>query len=683
MINKDYAYIPLQAADYATKLPLDFLAKAMGQLQERSDRNYIATQELPGLLNVPVDEADFQRRAKIQRQVKDKIDQTVAKYNNNLSHAGKDVYSLQSYVKGLMSPSGALGAMSGNYNQIREYQKSILENKTISDSEKAQAIKYSKQRFRIQGGTGEVDPITGRYNVFSGHRLTGFDMQKYLKDYTKIEAMLEEKTGSRYNPNTGYFEDIHTSQEINDPQRIKAILKAGLFNSTDFREWYKGRAEMGMTVGDDEIEQAIEAESNARAFGKYKEDVDYRWNKMMDYNLDLEKFRYKKQRDAKEDALSWSYTGIDQSNTGYKDLTHKDLNTLYTNEVEETIDPMTGAIMRNPVVLGVPKNTVLDYNHPNAKNNESLKRSMEFAAAKINPNFHNLTGPQINDYFKELDTNKKDAFRNLVLNDYNTREKNIHERSTGQINITSPKHSKAVTESILLQASSLPVFGNTDIHLNGPNSKGNLQDYINGLEGHRQVDKLEKKGDYKARAVGVNPDGTVNMVISVYDGDKTKSETVRVPNRNQGQMDVYKETVSLPFGKSGTQQKPVYDPLVGKGTWHVQSTNIRDNNGNFLDYAEEKTSNGNDRILKMNSFDNLRAGTVYKLDDGSYFNTNDLKQIDKQTFKGTIIKNGKVQNIFLHSKQDVLSDVAKRDPIFYQNLENKEQRQQTEDSDEY
>ena len=697
MINKDYAYIPLQGADYATKLPLDFLTKAMGQLQERSDRNYVASQELPGLLNVPVDEADFQRRAEIQKSVQDRINQTIAKYDGNLSNASKDVYALQAHVKGLLAPSGQIGAMSSNYSQLKDYQKQILEDKTLSGSEKNQAIAFSRSRFKELGGTGEINPITGQYNVFSGHRLTGFDMQKYLKDFTKIDPMLQEKTGTTYDAASNSFRDIHTSEKINDPRRISAILKAGLASSTDFKEWARGRAQMGMNVSEDTVDQAIQAEANARAFGEYKEDVDYRWNKMTDYNLEREKFNYKKSRDAKKDAeetaangLSWSYTGIDAATKGYTLLDVKDLDKIKTGEeIGLTRSYMEGGGYNKAAAIYSGVKDGLDYNHPVAKNNEDLKRSMEAIARQVAKqkgiNFDAMDPNQKNDYFQKLDKENRDSFRGMVTNDYNTRVKNIAERTTGQVNITSEKHSRMVANSIMLQANSLPVFDNTDIHVNGASSQGHLLEVIQSAGGkvEDKNGKLDKKGDYYTRAVGVNPDGTINLNVSIYDGNKTVSHIYRVPNRNQGQMDVYKENVSIPFSKAGTKDKPIFDPILGKSTYQVQTLNIRDSNNNFIDLGEEKTSNGNDRILKMDDIGNLSTNQVYFLDDGSYLDGKTIKPKTMYSATAKVYKNGKMQEIELHSKRAVLEQAAGNDPIFKQNLDSKYSKENEEDSNEF
>ena len=458
MINANYIYNPMQQADYSSKLPLEFLTKAMGELQQRSDRNYMALQEAPNLLGVPVDESDFQRRAEIESSVRNRIDNIVKSTNGDYSGVNKEVYGLQADIKRLLAPSGQLGAMANNYASINEYKKQILDDKTLSNEEKMAALNYSKNRFKQLGGTGAIDPMTGRFNVFNGERITGFDMSKYLKDFKEIKPILEEYNAT-YDAQNNYFKDVKTGAKINDPERIAAILGAGLKSNTDFQEWLNGRQRVGLNVPISQIEQAVRAEAAARSFYEKTEDVKYRFNDNLKLDLEREKFNYRKQRDAKLDAeeakqrefdRSWQYTGMEGQ--GYKPVTLNDLNST-PGEAKNVFDPITGAKLIYPTKFGVENKSTLDYKHPVVAQDPDMQRSLESVARRMYNNnmntgnrslnntlgkfglkggmespygyksFDQLSESEKNDYFKSLDNSpQKNAWRQAVVDEANTRK---------------------------------------------------------------------------------------------------------------------------------------------------------------------------------------------------------------------------------------------------------------------
>ena len=266
-INQYFNYQPLPQGDFSFKAPLEMMGKTLTYLQDKSDKNYAELNTLPSLLNVPVLEKDAQTRANIENKYREKIKQIVDRTGGDYSGVQKDVLALQNDLRKDLSFSGRLGALKSNYDQFGEYQKRLYDNKNLTNYQRMGAINTSLKNYQ---GAGEVDPVTGKYNHFSGIDIDGFDVGKYLHDIKELKANSKEKM---YTYRDGNFViDESTTKEGVTYEDAFNIAKTDLYSSEAYQQHKRQMAAIGMPI--DPREEAMAFDSFAKARMYDKESVD-------------------------------------------------------------------------------------------------------------------------------------------------------------------------------------------------------------------------------------------------------------------------------------------------------------------------------------------------------------------------------------------------------------------------
>ena len=408
-INRYYTYNPMQAADYSFKLPLDFLGKTLESLQNKSDENYAALQQLPSMIHVNALEGyDTEARNKKEQYFKDKINNLVSNAGNDFSGITKDIYGLKSELHNELT-RGDLAAISSNYNDFDAYKKKMLEQKDMPKSYADLALNKTLQEYNQSGGYGKLNPITGDYNRLKPIMGQAYDFQGKLSKVGEFKDITEEKS---WRDKVGdWYVENKTKDGGVDYQRAYNSLMGEIVNDPMAREHIDFLKRIGYTPEQitQQITGLVEAEAGRRTKLIHEEDKRYQFDPMVKINQDERQHREKMALKQKElDALTSHYYGknltigaqttgdyaptIDFSSGAYDPKTGKKLSAYELSKIHYV--PGVGSIGTLPLdknkVTQLKGQESLDLNNPVIKSNPLAKQALLSAYIKDNPSNRNI-----------------------------------------------------------------------------------------------------------------------------------------------------------------------------------------------------------------------------------------------------------------------------------------------------
>ena len=282
--NRYDNYIPTQWGQMKPfELPIDVIGKTLQTLQDRSDRNYAMSQELPSLLKTQSLDPDKAAVNMVQKGFQDQIDKMALDANGDYSGIGKQLLGLKSNIDKELR-QGTLGAAQQEYTRFQKNQQDELERlkkKEIREEDYKLGINHALKSYK---GIGQIDPMTGTWNHYGETYAPGFNENKAIEEAMKNLKPDELEQIGIVKRGDNYFEKTKTGHKYLTFEKAQNAIGGYVSSDPDFQRLQAWRAERGGNSLAPALTGMINARASGAAFDEYKIDKELTWDQNADLN---------------------------------------------------------------------------------------------------------------------------------------------------------------------------------------------------------------------------------------------------------------------------------------------------------------------------------------------------------------------------------------------------------------
>lgn len=263
------------------KTPLEPLIGALESKQRRYDQGFALADELS---NQYIDalEQDRARANAITGGWQERIDNIVEGYEGDYSQVYKDLYGLKRDIKKSFSPQGEAGAIQLSKKNYTDRLKAERDRLAKGDITEKQLEWWQQNTLGGYTGIGEMDPVTGAYNVL--------DPENIAK-YVNPDELLHEALGNIAAQEGGeevvsiggqWMVKNGTKYEVITPERVQSAVMGTLGNNPEYLNYVSQLAGwQGLDVKDTimkDITSRAATMTNLYAKGNLWTTMDYKAN---------------------------------------------------------------------------------------------------------------------------------------------------------------------------------------------------------------------------------------------------------------------------------------------------------------------------------------------------------------------------------------------------------------------
>ena len=170
-INRFSRRTPYEGSLY--EYPVELLASTMDIAQKRYDQNKEIANTIQDFV-IPSLPQDRALANELQTKYAGEVDAIIKDYSGDYSKASKRLEELTRKIKKDFNPGGVANAISGNYNNYKDWLKNsqdLIEKGKVLGEDLNIANAYYMNDYK---GIGQFDPVRGSYNVFTPETLTEY-----------------------------------------------------------------------------------------------------------------------------------------------------------------------------------------------------------------------------------------------------------------------------------------------------------------------------------------------------------------------------------------------------------------------------------------------------------------------------------------------------------------------------
>lgn len=247
-VNRFFKRTPYDIGLYVP--PIDIVKSTLEDAQKKYDTNYMLTQNVKNniIQSLPQDRALANQ---IQNEWSTKVDEIAAKYNGDYSRAGKDIAGLISGIRKDYNPGGRAAAITGNYasynDWLARHRERIKAGKVLGE-DLNQANSYFMSKYQ---GIGEIDPVTGSYNMFTPDDLADYqDPDAIIQDvYKNFKPQAYERSETIFK--NGLQTDVTSKYDGISPDRLYPSFNTALTTNPKLASYLSQKAKYnGMSDSD-------------------------------------------------------------------------------------------------------------------------------------------------------------------------------------------------------------------------------------------------------------------------------------------------------------------------------------------------------------------------------------------------------------------------------------------------
>lgn len=243
--------------DFMFKLPENLMLQATQQAAQDIEQNYVATLSLQDKLQLPAfGEADKNRAKQIIASYEEKINALTQQLQENpleFRRKSGDITALARDINSNWSKGEAAGIMD-NYTKFNEMQKryeKMIQSGQIKDPYSVPYLFNNiKEKFEAKGGT-KYNPETGGYNQIELEELTPYvdlpsEFDKYVE---KMKPTIMAQSGIQKSPDGMYLRTTNYKTEVLSEQDILNTLWGRFVSDTNVHQYLRQREKIGVLPG--------------------------------------------------------------------------------------------------------------------------------------------------------------------------------------------------------------------------------------------------------------------------------------------------------------------------------------------------------------------------------------------------------------------------------------------------
>lgn len=221
--------------------PVELVAAAMEQLQQRYDKNLAIAEEIKSnfIPSLPQDRAVANE---LQRTYEKKIEDIVSSYGGDYSQASEELQKMLYSIKKDYGPGGKANAIISNYQNYQDWRaksQELVEKGKALGEDLNLAENYYMEEYK---GIGNFDPVTGAYNRFNPDTLT-----EYVNPDDVIQNVYKNFKPQKYKVGRTEFrngQQIYTEEEMEGitPDRLYPSFASALDADPKFGQYVQQKA---------------------------------------------------------------------------------------------------------------------------------------------------------------------------------------------------------------------------------------------------------------------------------------------------------------------------------------------------------------------------------------------------------------------------------------------------------